>query len=154
KQIKQLEERYKIALIEGSRPPLSLTPAGLALFERAEVLFGAAHEIDSILGADDVDGLRILRLGTEGPAYAAEFLAGLTRRVPDLQYRVTVANAVNTTELLTSAQIDLGIIGEPMIQPDYTYVPLFIDRLVAIVPSAWTGVPNPVPLSWIIEQAL
>ncbi|SIR03530.1 LysR family transcriptional regulator [Bosea sp. TND4EK4] len=153
KQVKALEERHKIKLLEGRRPPLSLTPAGHALMEKADVLFGTANEIDAILGAAAIDSDRLLRVGTDSPPYAAAFLAALTARVPQLHFRVTIANASQTASLLTSAQIDLGIICEPIIQSDYSYVPLYVDRLVAIVPVAWT-VSDPVPLSYIVEQPL
>jgi len=153
KQIKALEQRHKIKLLEGSRPPLSLTPAGSALYEKAEVLFGAASEISAILGAAAGDSDRLLRIGTDSPPQAAAFLAALTARIPQLQFRVTMANALQATNLLMNAQVDLGIICEPIIQNEYTYIPLYVDRLVAVVPAAWT-VPNPVPLSYIAEQTL
>lgn len=153
KQIKALEERHKIKLLEGRRPPLSLTPAGHALLEKAEVLFGTANEIDAILGAAAIDSDRLLRVGTDSPPYAAAFLAALTARVPQLHFRVTIANASQTTDLLMNAQIDLGIICEPIIQSEYSYIPLYVDRLVAIVPATW-NVPEPIQLPYIVEQTL
>jgi len=64
KQLKALEDRYKVELIEGTRPPLTLTSAGEALFERAKVLFAVTEEIDAVLGEDDLESGAILRLGT------------------------------------------------------------------------------------------
>lgn len=153
KQIKALEERHKIKLLEGRRPPLSLTPAGHVLFEKAEALFGTASEIDAILGTAAADTDRLLRVGTDSPPYAAAFLAELTAHVPQLQFRVTIANAAQTTSLLTDAQVDLGIICEPVIQSDYTYVPLYVDRLVAIVPAGMT-LRGPIRLADIVAQTL
>jgi DNA-binding transcriptional LysR family regulator len=87
KQLKALEDRYKVKLIEGTRPPLTLTSAGEALFERAKVLFVVAEEIDAILGEDDLESGAILRLGTDSPPFAAEFMAAFQQK--------SAANAVS-----------------------------------------------------------
>lgn len=138
KQLKALEERYKVKLIEGIRPPLTLTNAGQALYERAQALFGIAEEIDVLLGEDDPESGSILRLGTDSPPAAAEFMAAFLAKVPQTRFRVTIANALQTNELLMKAQVDVAIICEPKVDPDYSYVPLYQDRLVAIVPAGWS----------------
>ncbi|HUD28255.1 MAG TPA: LysR family transcriptional regulator [Novosphingobium sp.] len=137
KQIKALEERYKVKLVEGARPPLTLTPAGQALYEKAGRLFGIADEIGALLGEDDIESGALLRLGTDSPPYAAEFMAAFQAAVPGAGFRVTIANAAQTNELLLQAQVDIGIICEPPVQNDYTYTPLYRDHLVAIVPANW-----------------
>jgi DNA-binding transcriptional LysR family regulator len=70
-----------------TRPPLTLTSAGEALFERAKVLFAVAEEIDAILGEDDLESGAILRLGTDSPPFAAEFMAAFQQK--------SAANAVS-----------------------------------------------------------
>ncbi len=137
KQLKALEERYKVNLIEGTRPPLTLTTAGLALFDRAQALFGVAEEIDALLREDDLDSGSILRLGTDSPPFAAKFMAAFQANKPQTRFRVTIANALQTNDLLMKAQVDLAIICEPKLDPDYSYVPIYEDRLVVIVPAMW-----------------
>ncbi len=137
KQLKALEDRYKVKLIEGTRPPLTLTTAGRTLFDKAAQLFGVADEIGALLGEDDIDSGALLRLGTDSPPYAAEFMAAFKAEVPSARFRVTISNAMQTNELLLKAQIDIGIICEPPIETDYTYTPIYADRLVAIVPASW-----------------
>lgn len=137
KQLKALEDRYKVKLVEGTRPPLTLTTAGQELLEKARELFGIADEIGALLGEDDIDSGALLRLGTDSPPYAAEFMAAFKAEVPSAHFRVTIANAIQTNDLLLKAQVDIGIICEPTIQNDYTYAPIYSDRLVAILPAAW-----------------
>jgi len=155
KQLKALEDRYKVKLIEGMRPPLTLTSAGRALYEKAERLFGIADEIGALLGEDDIDSGALLRLGTDSPPYAAEFMAAFKASVPNAHFRVTIANAMQTNELLLKAQIDIGIICEPPIESDYTYTPLYTDRLVAIVPASWPDDGRKtLPLARIAEEVV
>lgn len=137
KQLKALEDRYKVKLIEGTRPPLTLTAAGSALFKKAETLFGIADEIGALLGEDDLDSAALLRLGTDSPPYAAEFMAAFKRQVPNALFRASIGTALQTNELLLKAQVDIGIICEPPAHNDYTYAPLYTDRLVAILPASW-----------------
>lgn len=137
KQLKALEDRYKVKLIEGVRPPLTLTRAGQELYEKAGKLFGIADDIGALLGDDDIESGALLRLGTDSPPYAAEFLAALKQEVPGVQFRVSIANAIQTNDMLMKAQIDVGIICEPTIDADYTYAPLYADRLVAVLPASW-----------------
>lgn len=155
KQLKALEDRHKVKLIEGTRPPLTLTSAGRALFEKAERLFGIADEIGALLDEDDIGSGALLRLGTDSPPHAAEFMAAFKATVPSAHFRVTMANALQTNELLLKAQIDIGIICEPPIDQDYTYAPLYRDRLVAILPAAWPhDGAAPMPLARIEREVL
>lgn len=155
KQLKALEERHKIKLIEGVRPPLTLTDAGRELYARAEMLFGIADEIGALLGEDDIDSGALLRIGTDSPPYAAAFMAAFKVDVPNAHFRVTIANAARTNELLLKAQVDIGIICEPPIETDYSYTPLYTDKLVAILPASWpdTGVAR-LPLERLGQEVI
>lgn len=132
-----------------------MTGPGQALFEKARELFGIADEISAILGDDDVEDGALLRLGTDSPPYAAEFMAHMIREIPGMSFRVSIANAAQTNDLLMRGQIDAGIICEAPIQPAYNYVPLYRDRLVAVLPALWRGDPDEVfPLERIASETL
>lgn len=155
KQLKALEDRHKAKLIEGSRPPLTLTEAGRALFEKAERLFMLADEIGALLGEDEIESGALLRLGTDSPPHAAVFMAAFKAEVPQAHFRVTIANALQTNELLLKAQVDIGIICEPPVENGYTYAPLYTDRLVAILPAAWPDDGSPsLPLERLTRETL
>lgn len=154
KQIKALEERHKVKLIEGNRPPLRLTPAAEALLEKTRQLFETAEEIGAILGQEEIDETTLLRLGTDSPPYAAEFLAALAQRLPSLKFRVTVANATQTAQALVEAQIDLAILCDPIIRSDYIYEPIYRDSLVLVAPSGRTDLPERISLDLIAEETL
>lgn len=139
KQLRALEDRHNVKLIGGVRPPLVLTPPGELLFEKARLLFETAASIGELLDPADGAGTTFLRLGTDSPPYAAEFVRAFLRQTPDSEFRVTISNAVETNRLLMQGHIDLAIICEPPIHAEYSYTPLYVDRLVAIVPAGWHG---------------
>lgn len=137
KQLKALEDRYQIKLIEGARPPLKLTLAGESLLEKANELFGVADEIALLLGETTSDEASTIRLGTDSPPQAAEFMAAYLALSPETDFKVTIANARATNELLLKAQIDVAIVCEPFVHSEYIYAPFYSDKLVAVVPADW-----------------
>lgn len=142
KQLKTLEERYQVKLVDGARPPLDLTPAGEALFEKARRLFEIATEIDMLLSHATSTRSHTIRLGTDSPPYAAQFMAAFREVLPDVDFKVSIGNAKVTNEALVDAQIDIAIVCEPMVHGDYIYAPFYRDELVALVPADWPAPDN------------
>lgn len=132
KQIKDLEARYQVQLFSGSRPPLTLTSAGEALFERTRDLFQTSADIEALLGDTPPEEGGLLRIGTDSPPYAADLVAAYAREAPNLDFKVTIGNARDTNHLLMNASVDIAIVCEPIGHNDYTYRPYYEDRLVAI----------------------
>lgn len=141
KQVKALEDRYQVKLIEGARPPLELTAAGQVLFERARKLFEVSDDIEALLGDTPPEDGGLIRIGTDSPPYAADLIAAYQQQSPNLDFRVTIANARETNELLMAASVDLAIVCEPIGNNEYTYQPFYEDELIAVVPAGWQ-VPN------------
>lgn len=137
KQVKALEERYQVKLIEGVRPPLELTAAGDALFQRARRLFELSDDIEALLGVTPPEAGGMLRVGTDSPPYAADLIAAYMARSPQLDFKVTIANARDTNALLMAASVDVAVVCEPIGDNDYTYQPFYEDELVAVVPRGW-----------------
>lgn len=134
KQIKDLEARYQVQLFTGSRPPLTLSSAGEALFEKTRDLFQTSADIEALLGDTPPEEGGLLRIGTDSPPYAADLIAAYAKEVPNLGFKVTIGNAKDTNQLLMNASVDIAIVCEPIGHNDFTYRPFYEDRLVAIVP--------------------
>ncbi|MND31970.1 HTH-type transcriptional activator CmpR [compost metagenome] len=132
KQIKDLEARYQVQLFSGSRPPLTLTTAGEALFEKTRCLFQTSADIEAMLGDTPPEEGGLLRIGTDSPPYAADLIAAYAREAPNLDFKVTIGNAKDTNQLLMNASVDIAVVCEPIGHNDYTYRPFYEDRLVAI----------------------
>jgi len=138
KQIKSLEERHQVKLFKSNRPPLNRTPEGEALFEMAKQLFSLVGDIDALLGVTTPDEGGLLRVGTDSPPYAAEFIESYAKRAPALDFKAVIDNARATNEALLAGSVDVAIVCEPTIHTDYTYKPLYDDHLMAIVPARST----------------
>lgn len=135
KQLKELQDRYQVQLFRGNRPPLTLTPEGEALFAKTRKLFEVTEDIEGLLGHTPPGAGGVLRIGTDSPPYAADLIAAFAREAPALEFKVTIANAKQTNQLLIDAQVDVAIVCEPMVHSDYTYRPFYEDRLVAVLPA-------------------
>jgi len=139
KQLKSLEERHRVQLIDREKTPLSLTEAGEVLFEKARTLFDVTREITALLGDDDKGEIgATIRLGTGSPKYTADFIAAFSQAVPDCTFKVSIASARETLNRLMNGHIDMAIVGEPAIYPEFVYIPLYVHTLVAVVPSGWS----------------
>ncbi len=155
KQVKAMEDRYQVKLIEGTRPPLELTSAGQVLFERARQLFEVSDDIEALLGDTPPEDGGLIRIGTDSPPFAADLIATYQQQSPNLAFKVTIANAGETNELLMAASVDIAIVCEPIGDNEYTYQPFYEDELIAVVPAGWR-VPNEgrFELNCLAEQIL
>jgi DNA-binding transcriptional LysR family regulator len=139
KQLKSLEERHRIKLIDRDRTPLSLTAAGEAVFEKTRTLFDVTQEISALLGQDDKAQIAgVIRLGTGSPKYAADFIAAFSQAGPNCLFKVSIAAAQETLGRLMNGEIDMAVVGEPTIHSEFVYIPLYVHRLVAVAPAGWT----------------
>ena len=135
KQLKALEDRYKISLFLSRTPPLKLTPAGEALFNEAHHLFSSVSSVEQIL-EDDLADRRLLRLGSDTPPLAARLAHEMKLSFPRLHTQVRIENARDAFELLRSGQCDLAIATDPPVHPKFQYVPIRDDHLMAAFPSS------------------
>jgi DNA-binding transcriptional LysR family regulator len=134
-QLKALEGRHRVVLFEDRRSPLRLTAAGRELFTLTQRLFGVASTIDDFL-QDDAAGERAAtaRLGSDSPIYAARLVKRLRARFTDLTVQVRIGNARETLKALAEAQVDAAVVSDPPGDNNYSYEPLFADRLVVAAP--------------------
>jgi LysR family transcriptional regulator, low CO2-responsive transcriptional regulator len=134
KQLKALEERHKLALFTGRAPPLTLTPKGEALFLEARKLFKIMDDIEMVLDVDPVKEHHIVRLGSDSPPLAARLAHELNQAFPSLKNQLRIENARDSFELLRTGQLDLAIVADPPVHPQFTYVPAMESHLLAALP--------------------
>lgn len=134
-QLKALEDRHRVVLFEDRKPPLRLTAAGRELFALTQRLFATSGVIDEFLRDDTDERPSAARLGSDSPIYAVRLAERLRARFPDLPIQVRIGNARETLKALTEAQVDAAVVSDPPGDNNFTYEPLFADRLMVAMPA-------------------
>jgi DNA-binding transcriptional LysR family regulator len=137
KQVKALEEHYKIGLFERHGNTVSLTPAGQLLFEKLEAVHQIQNDlhqefpllsenftpqISLVLGASTTISLYIL------PPVLSAYLT----QHPQVQLSLRNRNSQNILKALLDHDIDLGIIEGINKVSQVTYTPFLTDEVIAV----------------------
>jgi DNA-binding transcriptional LysR family regulator len=128
-QLRALELRHKVALLQGRRPPLTLTTAGKDLFVRTQKLFSISSEIDDYLGYAVQPSGQEIRLASDSPTYAARMVHRLQAINPIIRPKVRLGNASEALTWLKSAEVDAAICSDPIFESDLHYQVLYRDQL-------------------------
>ena len=117
--VKQLEDRYKVKLIERSRRKIKLTDDGEILFSYAEKIFNLVKEADNHL--EDVKKLNYGHLKisaglTLGTYFLPPLLAAFRKKYPHIEIHMKVRNKQEVIGDILSQTDDFGFIG--YMEPD------------------------------------
>jgi DNA-binding transcriptional LysR family regulator len=142
--VRDLERHLGTPLFERAGRGVRLTDAGHLVLGYARRMLALAVELEEAV--DDVKGLRAgeLRIGastTIGEYLLPPALAAFRRAYPGVRIAVEIANTTHIADRLRHGELHLGLIGEPLDDPDLTCEPCWDDELVLIVPPghAWAG---------------
>jgi DNA-binding transcriptional LysR family regulator len=140
KQVKALEEFYKIGLFERSGNSISLTPAGELLYQKLlaakqlqQELFQEftvlnkkfSPEINMVIGGSTTISLYIL------PPVLSAFL----QQNPHAQLTLKNRNSENIVKALLDHEIDLGFVEGVNKLNNVTYTPFLTDEVIAVCSS-------------------
>ena len=142
--VRDLERHFGAPLFERVGRGVRLTDAGRLVQGYARRLLGLAVELDEAV--DDLRGLRAgqLRLGastTIGEYLLPPALGAFCRGYPGVGVTVEIANTGRIADRLRHGELHLGLIGEPLDDPDLECEPYRDDHLVLVVPPGhrWAG---------------
>lgn len=142
--VHDLERYLGVALFERAGRGVRLTDAGRLVRGYARQILALAGELTEAV--DDLGALRRgqLRLGastTVGDYLLPAALAAFRQAYPAVQVAVEIANTGRVVDRLRHGEIHLGLIGEPVADPDLVVEPYRDDELVLIVPPGhrWSG---------------
>jgi len=133
--IRALEEELGVYLVDRSTNPVSLTEAGLLLFERAsEVL---RHIDDTRRALDDLRsgeiGIVRLAAGSTACIYTLpKVLEAFRAAHPRINIHISSGTTRDIVRLLESSVVDLGIVTTPVQEAWAHSVPLFRDEIVLV----------------------
>lgn len=128
-QVRELELRHKVALLQGRKPPLELTTAGQDLFVLTQKLFAVSVEIDGYLTEAVQPSGQEIRLASDSPTYAARMVHLLLAMDRNARPKVRLGNANEALNWLKSAEVDAAICSDPIFESGLHYQLLYRDEL-------------------------
>jgi DNA-binding transcriptional LysR family regulator len=142
--VRDLERHFGVALFERAGRNVRLTEAGRLVRDYARRILALVGELDEAV--DDLRGQRAgsLRIGastTIGEYLLPGVLTVFRARYPGLGVAIEIANTGRTAERVRHGNLHLGLVGEPLEDPELVSEPFRDDELVLIVPPghAWAG---------------
>lgn len=137
-QLKALEERLGVQLVERSRTRVLLTPIGHQIVEVARRMLSDANEIRMLAASGGRELSGLLRLGlppTIGPYLLPHVLPELRKAYPNLKLYIRESVPEVLPRMLEDGRLDLVITMLPLAQAELTSVPLFREPLHLTVAS-------------------
>lgn len=135
--INDLEEEWKISLLERSRAGVRLTSDGLRLLPYAQSVCDEYQKLQ--MQVDDLNGIQsgIIRIGTFS-SVATHWLPNIIKKFqkdyPNIDYEILLGDYVEIEDWITEGRVDCGFLRLPA-NPDLKTIPLERDNLLAILPE-------------------
>jgi DNA-binding transcriptional LysR family regulator len=144
-QIRSLEKRLGVQLLDRSGRRVEPTEAGRRLYRSAQRVLTAEEQLLSELG-DEADGELTGRLelgastgpgGTVLPLVLCEF----RQRHPAVQIALSVSETQRVVEQVARREVELGVVGAQRRHRGVAFEPFFRDEVVLAVPAGhrWAG---------------
>jgi LysR family hydrogen peroxide-inducible transcriptional activator len=137
-QLKALEERLGLQLVERSRSHVAITPVGRQVVEIARRMLADAAEIRSLATSGGTELTGVVRLGlppTIGPYLLPAAIPALRHRFPDLKLYVREELPASLPQSIADGIYDLVISLLPVSSASLTVEPLFREPLWLAVPA-------------------
>ena len=156
-QIRELEARLGLRLVDRMGKRAFATAAGRELIEHAERL---AREGERLLAAmrRHRDGwLGQVRIGSSTTAliyHLPPVLARLRRQHPNIELVVTTGTTTGVVERMLRNEIDLGIVGLPIAERLLDLVPLKTEPMLAIFSEHTENLPSKIAPQYLLQHTL
>ena len=136
-QMRTIEQRYHVKLIERGRKNFSLTPEGRAFLEASREILGTLEGLGSRIQKlqNVVAGeLRIATVFSIGLHELPPCLKVFRRRFPEVDVRVEYQRSSEIYTGLLEGRADIGLVAYPSPRRGLKMIPFWSDRLVLICP--------------------
>ena len=137
-QLRELEERLGVQLVERSRSGVTLTPIGQEIVARARGLLRDAADIATLArtGADPLAGtIRVGVVGSLGSYFLPLVIPALHAAHPKLKFYVREGTATDLLTRLRDGALDLLFFPTPLEDRTLHVAPLFHEPLLVVLPS-------------------
>jgi DNA-binding transcriptional LysR family regulator len=134
-QVRQLEEQYRIRLLDRNTGNVTPTPAGELVFDYANRILALSDELDARM-AEMTDLMRgtlvIAACSTVGGALMPALLGEFNARFPQVRARLAVGNSAAVTAMVAARQAHVGIVDAEPAVPGVVATACGHDEVVAV----------------------
>jgi LysR family transcriptional regulator, hydrogen peroxide-inducible genes activator len=137
-QLKALEERLGVELVERSRSRVVMTPVGTEIVGLARRILSDVREIRAIGTSHNKKLAGIVRLGVPqsiGPSLVPRLTQDMRREFPDLKFFVREENPLQLPNALANGTYDLVIGPLPFVGEAFDTLELYTEPLLLALPS-------------------
>lgn len=156
-QIKKLEEDLEVSLFKKRDRNLELSEAGEIVYRAAkEMLSVYNHVLNAIENYKDMNKGRLL-IGAStipGEYILPDLLCQFSQKYNNLDIKMQIDASVTIIEKLSTAQIDIGIVGAKKASPDIQYIPWIHDEIIAVTSTANTEIPEKASLQDLMKYTM
>lgn len=134
-QIRQLEEHFKINLLDRTYGNIALTPAGEKVFEYADRILDLNRELDTRIAemTNRIGGPLLVGASTTIAEYILPRILGAFKSEhAKVRPRLVVGNSEHIESLVAEHTIDIGLIESPSRQKELHYDACCEDELLAV----------------------
>lgn len=131
-QLRALEQRLGIILVERNQSPVELTPVGREIAERARSVLVTVEDICEVARRAEEGNAGTIRFGvtpTLGPYVMSKVISALHREQPGLRLYIREGIPEEQALELSRGQIDMLLGPLPIVGDNLTIEPLFRERL-------------------------
>jgi DNA-binding transcriptional LysR family regulator len=156
-QIKALEERLGIGLLERLGKKAHPTAAGRELMGAAERIFRACEEAERLMQRYRDGWIGRVSLGTINTAFSYDLppiLRRLRQEHPGLELQIVNLPTMESVDGILENRLDIAIVTLPVEDRQLRITPLRDEQMVAICPAGLQGVPDVVTPAYVATQPL
>jgi DNA-binding transcriptional LysR family regulator len=156
-QIRELERRFGLRLIERLGKRAHATVPGGELVEAARRIFRECDHADAAMRRFREGWIGRVRVGTTLTAMIYRLppiLRGVRLDHPGIDLRVTNAPTRSSVENIIQNRIDLALVNLPVDDKQLKITPLCAEVMVAIFPAGMPGVPDEITPAYVSGQNL
>ncbi len=132
-QIKELEQRWGVALLERSPKQVALTPEGEEAVRRSRLILSEVADLEDFARKRTGTLTGVLRLGaipSIAPYLLPAMLTRLSSRYPDVDLRLRETVTENLVDELKSGKLDVIVAALPLKSPEIEVQELFVDNFL------------------------
>jgi DNA-binding transcriptional LysR family regulator len=155
-QIRALEKRLGVQLLDRSGRRVEPTEAGQRLYRNAQRMLAAEEQLlDELAEGERIVGRFELGASTgPGGSVVPILLGEVARTYPDVSIALTVADTHRIIELVADRALELGVVGFARRHRSVVFEPLFHDQVVLACPPGHRFAGKTVSLDELREETL